>query len=136
PAPNTVARPTTLGACQVRLQLSMLLERSATLENFCAAKLSSLVVFEQLKTPVIFPASIAARKPAVARSSASAQLATLSSPPSRTSGCVSLAELVDMFTSLDAYSLGRDRARRVRAEPGRRPSPEDVLLGLRPFVAA
>ena len=25
PAPNTVARPTTLGACQVRLQLSMLL---------------------------------------------------------------------------------------------------------------
>src|SRR6184192_4396188 len=84
PAPNTVARPTTLGACQVRLQLSMLLEQSATLENFCAAKLSSLVVFEQLKTPVIFPASIAARKPAVARSSASAQLATLSSPPSRT----------------------------------------------------
>jgi hypothetical protein len=26
PAPKTVARPTTLGACQVRLQLSMLLE--------------------------------------------------------------------------------------------------------------
>src|SRR4051812_44388875 len=29
PAPNTVARPTTLGACQVRLQLSMLLEPNA-----------------------------------------------------------------------------------------------------------
>lgn len=35
PAPNTVARPTTLGACQVLLQLSMLLlptERT----SFCA----------------------------------------------------------------------------------------------------
>ena len=51
PAPNTVARPTTLGACQVRLQLSMQLLPSATLANFCAAKLTSLVAFEQLKIP-------------------------------------------------------------------------------------
>jgi len=31
----------------------MLLELSATLENFCAAKFSSFVVFEQLKRPVM-----------------------------------------------------------------------------------
>jgi hypothetical protein len=36
PAPKTVARPTTLGACQVRLQLSMLLEPIAARMNFCA----------------------------------------------------------------------------------------------------
>ncbi len=34
PAPNTVVRPTTLGACQVRLQLSMLLVPSASRANF------------------------------------------------------------------------------------------------------
>jgi hypothetical protein len=37
PAPKTVARPTTLGACQVRLQLSMLLEPIVARMNFCAA---------------------------------------------------------------------------------------------------
>ena len=37
PAPNTVARPTTLGACQVRLQLSMLLDPITVRANFCAA---------------------------------------------------------------------------------------------------
>lgn len=37
PAPKTVARPTTLGACQVRLQLSMLFEPTAARANFCAA---------------------------------------------------------------------------------------------------
>ena len=92
PAPNTVARPTTLGACQVRLQLSTLLECRTTRENFCAAKLSSFVAFEQLKRPghrALRPRAF--RKPAAARSSASSQLASLSSPPSRTSGCVSLA---------------------------------------------
>ena len=36
PAPNTVARPTTEGACQVRLQLSTLCEPITTLVNFCA----------------------------------------------------------------------------------------------------
>jgi hypothetical protein len=37
PAPKTVARPTTLGACQVRLQLSMLLEPMTLRVNRCAA---------------------------------------------------------------------------------------------------
>ncbi len=37
PAPNTAARPTTLGACQVRLQLSMLLLPMTARTNFCAA---------------------------------------------------------------------------------------------------
>jgi hypothetical protein len=37
PAPNTVDRPTTEGACQVRLQESMLFDPSTTLVNFCAA---------------------------------------------------------------------------------------------------
>jgi hypothetical protein len=36
PAPKTVARPTTLGACQVRLQLSMLLLPIVARMNFCA----------------------------------------------------------------------------------------------------
>ena len=53
PAPKTVARPATLGACQVRLQLSMLLLPSTARENFCAAKLTSLVAFEQQKTPKV-----------------------------------------------------------------------------------
>ncbi len=43
PAPNTVARPATLGACQVRLQLSMLLLPRTARLNFWAAKLTSLV---------------------------------------------------------------------------------------------
>ena len=34
PAPNTVVRPTTLGACQVRLQLSMLFEPRTARANF------------------------------------------------------------------------------------------------------
>jgi hypothetical protein len=34
PAPKTVARPTTLGACQVRLQLSTLFEPMTTRANF------------------------------------------------------------------------------------------------------
>ena len=37
PAPNTVARPATEGACQVRLQLSMLLLPRTVRTNFCAA---------------------------------------------------------------------------------------------------
>ncbi len=49
--PNTVARPATLGACQVRLQLSMLFEPMTVRANFCAAKFISFVLFEQLKSP-------------------------------------------------------------------------------------
>ena len=51
PAPKTVARPTTLGACQVRLQLSMLLVPITTRANFCATKFISFVAFEQEKIP-------------------------------------------------------------------------------------
>ncbi len=36
PAPKTVARPTTLGACQVRLQESMLFDPTAVRMNFIA----------------------------------------------------------------------------------------------------
>ena len=36
PAPNTAARPATLGACQVRLQLSMLLLPMTARANFWA----------------------------------------------------------------------------------------------------
>lgn len=35
PAPKTAARPATLGACQVRLQLSMLLQPMTDRTNFC-----------------------------------------------------------------------------------------------------
>ena len=51
PAPNTVARPTTLGACHVRLQLSMLFVPNATRLSLPARKLTSLVDFEQLNVP-------------------------------------------------------------------------------------
>jgi hypothetical protein len=37
PAPNTAARPATLGACQVRLQLSILFVPMTLRTNFCAA---------------------------------------------------------------------------------------------------
>ena len=61
PSRKTVARPTTLGACQVRLQLSMLLQPMTVRTNFWAAKLSSLVVLEQLNIPnacgPLFPAT-------------------------------------------------------------------------------
>jgi hypothetical protein len=59
-----VARPATLGACQVRLQLSMLLLPTTTRANFWVMKFSSLVAFEQLKSPnAVGPwASIAAWK--------------------------------------------------------------------------
>ena len=85
PAPKMVARPATLGACQVRLQLSMLLLPTTTRANFWVMKFSSLVAFEQLKSPnVVGPwASIAARKPLAARSSASSQLAGRSWPVRR-----------------------------------------------------
>ena len=53
PAPNTVARPATLGACQVRLQLSMLLLPRTARLNFWAAKLTSLVALLQLKVPKV-----------------------------------------------------------------------------------
>src|SRR5215469_5506871 len=112
PAPNTVARPTTLGACQVRLQLSTLFVPRATRANFCVAKFSSLVALEQLKTPVSAPSSSAVRKPAAARSSASSQLALRSSPPSRTSGVVSLSYFIAM-----AWNLEQQAAHDVDVDP-------------------
>src|SRR5690349_20965954 len=91
PAPNTVARPTTLGACQVRLQLSMLLVPTATRANFCATKLTSFEAFEHEKIPSAFgpPAATAELMPAAARSSASSHVAGRSTPLSRTIGSVS-----------------------------------------------
>src|SRR6202163_4594074 len=72
PAPNTVARPATLGACQVRLQLSMLLLPITTRVNFCAMKFISLVVLEQLNIPKpLGPKARAFSNPAAARSRAS-----------------------------------------------------------------
>ena len=70
PAPNTVARPATEGACQVRLQLSMLLLPRTTRESLPAAKLTSLVERLQEKIPnVLGPcASPAARSPSTVRS--------------------------------------------------------------------
>ena len=51
PAPNTVARPTTLGACQVRLQESMLFVPITWRANFCARKFISFVALEHEKIP-------------------------------------------------------------------------------------
>ena len=77
PAPRIVVRPTTEGACQVRLQLSMLLLPNTCRANFDARKLTSLVDFEQLKMPVavrpFWPRL--RRNPSAARSRASSQVA-------------------------------------------------------------
>src|SRR3954451_24317433 len=73
PAPNTVARPTTEGACQVRLQLSMLLLPRTCRTNFCATKFISLDALEQLDVPTPPPGlrSDAPPSPVAARSRAS-----------------------------------------------------------------
>src|SRR3954462_9569843 len=73
PAPKTVARPTTLGACHVRLQLSTLLLPNATRASLPATKLTSFVAFEQLKIPSAFDPCAARlrRNPSAAASSAS-----------------------------------------------------------------
>src|SRR3954466_5516148 len=88
PAPNTVARPTTLGACHVRLQLSMLLLPNATRASFDARKLTSLLDFEQEKMPRAFGPffEMLRLNPSAARSRASSQLAWRSTPFSRTRG--------------------------------------------------
>src|SRR5687768_14998078 len=90
PAPKTVARPTTLGACQVRLQLSMLLLPNATRASLPARKFTSFVAFEQLKIPREFGprASRFRRNPAAATSSASSHVAARNPPLSRISGVV------------------------------------------------
>src|SRR5579863_17096 len=51
PAPSTVARPTTLGACQVRLHESMLFDPITERANFCARKFTSFDALEQLNMP-------------------------------------------------------------------------------------
>ena len=90
PAPNTVARPTTLGACQVRLQESMLLLPMTCRASFWARKFISFVAFEQLNSPNDFGpwTDVTLRKPAAARSRASSQVARCSSPSRRTRGWV------------------------------------------------
>src|SRR4051794_23424405 len=62
------------------------------------------------------PSSSALRKPAAARSSASSQLAALSSPWSRTSGWVSRVSPGDM---LRTYRTG---------EPAGRPAPDHIIV--------
>ena len=91
PAPNTVARPTTLGACQVRLQQSMLFVPITWRANFCARKFISFVAFEHEKIPNDVDASAVtrareARRGAVERLVPGSRAAAR--PPSRTSGVV------------------------------------------------
>src|SRR4249919_2501749 len=122
PAPNTVARPTTEGACQVRLQLSMLLLRRTVRMNFCATKFISLVAFEQLNRPTPSPAfrAVAARRPAAARSRASSQVAVRRPPLSRTIGSVS--RVSPFFIEACSFRSAPDRlyaaARRPTASGG------------------
>src|SRR3954469_3994943 len=99
PAPNTVARPTTLGACHVRLQLSMLLLPNAARASFEARKFTSLLDLEHENVPIEFgPCSLMLRRnPSAARSSASSQLASRSTPLSRTSGLVRRASPICGF---------------------------------------
>src|SRR4051812_3699384 len=80
----------------------------------------------------MLPSSSAFRKPAAARSSASSQLATLSSPPSRTSGCVSRVYGVFMLITVDGRSAGRYGGR----EPAGRAPAQDVVVGERPLLPA
>ncbi len=83
PAPKTVARPTTEGACQVRLQESMLFVPMAVRMNFCAMKFISFVAFEHEKHAHRVGRRgrpRARRKPSAARSSASSHEAGRSRP--------------------------------------------------------
>ena len=85
PAPNTVARPTTLGACQVLLQESMWWLRKAMRASFCARKFTSFVDFEQLKMPKVAGpwAATAFEMPSAARCRASSHEAGRRTPFSR-----------------------------------------------------
>ena len=85
-----MARPTTLGACQVRLQESMLLVPITARANFCTMKFSSLVDLEHEKNPMASGpyASLTDWKPAAARASASSHDAVRKTPLSRTIGSV------------------------------------------------
>src|SRR6478736_9175508 len=76
PAPNTVARPTTLGACQVRLHESMLFEPITWRANFCARKFISLDALEHENIPKDSVVSLVRRarsKPSATTVSASSQ---------------------------------------------------------------
>src|SRR5512142_1612881 len=95
PAPKTVARPTTLGACQVRLQESMLLVPITWRANFCAKKFISFVAFEHEKIPnerVVWVAR-ARLRPSAAQLSASSHEAGHNFPPRRMRGVVSRVRL-------------------------------------------
>src|SRR6478735_10897266 len=72
PAPNTVARPTTLGACQVRLHESTLFVPITWRANFCARKFISFVAFEHENMPndVVAPRSRACENRSATRSRA------------------------------------------------------------------
>ena len=92
PAPNTVARPTTLGACQVRLQLSMLLlpiDDAGELLGDEVHLVRRLRAAEQPERVRAVPVDARRANPAAARSSASSHVAGRSAPFSRTSGWVS-----------------------------------------------
>src|SRR5581483_10073172 len=85
-----VVRPTTEGACQVRLHESTLLLPKTCRAIFDARKLTSLVDLEQEKIPVaVLPFSCRLRRnPSAARSRASSQEAGRRTPLSRTRGWV------------------------------------------------
>src|SRR5436190_2545656 len=122
PAPNTVARPTTLGACQVRLHESMLLDPITERANFCARKFTSFEAFEQLNIPNERVASCARARasPAAAKSSASSHPAGRSEPFSRTNGSVSRPRVFGNPITSSPHE-GREavdeRLQRSRAEP-------------------
>src|SRR5215217_6761970 len=75
PAPKTVARPTTLGACQVRLHESMLFVPITWRANFCARKFISFDALEHENIPKDCVVSLwrACWKPAATAPSASSQ---------------------------------------------------------------
>src|SRR5262249_55057717 len=111
PAPRMVVRPTTEGACQVRLQLSTLLLPKTARANFDARKFTSLVDFEQLKIPVVCRPWVARlrRNPSAARSRASSQVAGRRTPRSRTKGWVRRGyepEAVERAIRITGLSLG------------------------------
>ena len=111
----------------MRLQLSMLLLPRTARENFWAAKLTSLVDFEQLKIPNGDGAPGARLAPialnaATVRSSASSQVAGRSSPPfvSRTRGWVRRTYDFGKVFRASARAL---RGRWAGSSPAERPVP-------------
>ena len=135
PVPKTVARLATDGACQVRLQLSMLLLPRTIRESFgqrsdLVGRLGAAEVPTGTRASAGRCRSRAARSAAIVRSSASSHVAGLSSPPSCSHEGLGQANLRLRHECLRFGPPAGDLRRpgeRTPVRASRRPMPPDLL---------